>query len=171
MIEHRDLDYWKGQIEKYDDNVNTILIDCKERIQISEKLLDGLRHFTEAIMCFKREFDQPKEFVKRYDEIEESKKYCKSQAKYRFISDFEENLNGSVGHQDFFGEYAERLFLKYYGVLIRIKELFRMRDLLSVYDFSKHKAELIHLGKVFILQGKNLNLLNSIAFSYISIGF
>ena len=75
MIEHRDLDYWKGQIEKYDDKVNTILIDCKERIQISEKLLDGLRHFTEAIMCFIREFDQPKEFVKRYDEIEESKKY------------------------------------------------------------------------------------------------
>ena len=143
MIEHRDLDYWKGQIEKYDDKVNTILIDCKERIQISEKLLDGLRHFTEAIMCFIREFDQPKEFVKRYDEIEESKKYCKSQAKYRFISDFEENLNGSVGHQDFFEEYAERLFLKYYGVLIRIKELFRIEFSFSLFkDITKYPIDL-----------------------------
>lgn len=143
MIECRDLKYWDTQIKIYDINVSLALNDNYERPLMSELLLDGLRHFTEAVMCYIREANDPREFLNRYDEIKCSKAYCNSISKYNFISIFDDNLNGSVGHQDFFGEYAVRLFQKYYGFLIRIKEILKNEyALLVLEDLSKYPIDL-----------------------------
>lgn len=143
MIEQRDLLYWKNQIIKYDKNVSFSLENKEEREMMSEKLLDGLRHFVDSIMCYIREANFPREYYKRYDEIEDSKKYCRSKAEYNFIVQFDDNLNGSIGHQDMFGEYAERVFLKYYSYLIRIKELFKSKFSFNILgDLNKYPIDL-----------------------------
>lgn len=143
MIEKRDYQYWKNEILKYDSNVSSSVIDENERVKMSESLLDGLRHFAEAAMCFIREVSNPKEYVKRYDEIQNSIKFCKQNSKLKFISSFHDGLNGSVGHQDFFGEYAERLFLKYYRALIRIKDIFEKDYNFAILgDLTKYPIDL-----------------------------
>ena len=42
MIEHRDLSYWKGLIKRYDEKVSKLLILCKDRIELSENLLEEI---------------------------------------------------------------------------------------------------------------------------------
>ena len=143
MIEHRDLNYWKNLIGKYDLSVSKTMLDMNERTKLSEALLDGLRHFVEAVMCYIREANEPKEFIKRYDEITESKKYCKRNTDLLFIAHFDDNLNGSIGHQDVFGEYAERLFIKYYATLIKIKDLFKKKySILILSDLNRYPLDL-----------------------------
>ena len=113
MIEHRNLDYWKRQIVRYDSKVSKCLTCCGDRVEISENLLEGLRNFVESVMCFIREIHEPKTFENRYTEILNSKKLCRGNSRLNFLDKFLDNLNSSIGHQEFYGEYAERLFLKY----------------------------------------------------------
>lgn len=125
MIEHRDLEYWRSLIFEYDKQVSDNINSSKNRVNLSETLLNGLRDFVESIACYIRELTNPKQFENRYDEINTSINFCKQKSKLNFISKFHDNLNSSIGHEKFYGEYAERLFLKYVRDLINLKEYMR----------------------------------------------
>ena len=122
MIEHRDLKYWESEIKKYSDKVDAALDNYKDRIELSENLLEGLRNFITSVECYVAKTAQNISYTARYQEIEKANSYCKSNSKLNFLSKFYDNLNASVGHQDFVGEYAERLGLKYISKLITVKD-------------------------------------------------
>lgn len=122
MIEHRDLDYWYSLILEYDKKVLENINSQKTRVEISEELLFEIRDFVESIACYIREKNNPQQFENRYNEIDISINYCKKNSKLNFIAKFHDNLNSSVGHEKFYGEYAERLFIKYVTDLINLKE-------------------------------------------------
>ena len=142
MIEHRDLEYWRSLIFEYDKQVSDNINSSKNRVNLSETLLNGLRDFVESIACYIRELTNSKQFENRYDEINTSINFCKQKSKLNFISKFHDNLNSSIGHEKFYGEYAERLFLKYVRDLINLKEFMRNNyslDILSsltMYPFD-----------------------------------
>lgn len=124
MHEHHDEKYWLGLILKEDNRISKILHNSclQERADIAEDLIVDLRHFVQNIQCFIREHDNPKIFESRIKEEEASNDYCKSKAKYKFLSNFLDNLNSSVGHQVIDGEYAVRLMQKYIVKLFMIKK-------------------------------------------------
>ncbi len=122
MIEHRDLDYWKREIEKYSNKVNKIFNSSKDRIELTESLLEGIRNFVSSIECFVAKLHENKSYEIRYSEMDAANKYCKSNSNLNFLSKFYDNLNASVGHQIFVGEYAERLGLKYASKLFEVKD-------------------------------------------------
>lgn len=122
MIEHRDLEYWKKEIKKYSDKVNEIFKSSKDRIELTESLLEGIRNFVSSVECFVAKANENKSYAIRYLEIDSANKFCKSKSSLNFLSKFYDNLNASVGHQDFIGEYAERLGLKYIPKLFEVKD-------------------------------------------------
>lgn len=122
MIEHRDLEYWKKEIKKYSDKVNEIFKSSKDRIELTESLLEGIRNFVSSVECFVAKANESKSYAIRYLEIDSANKFCKSKSSLNFLSKFYDNLNASVGHQDFIGEYAERLGLKYIPKLFEVKD-------------------------------------------------
>lgn len=122
MIEHRDLEYWKREIEKYSNKVDEIFISSKDRTELTVSMLDGLRNFISSVECFVVKTIENKSYESRYLEIDKANKYCKSNSSLNFLSKFYENLNASVGHQDFTGDYAERLGLKYASKLFEVKD-------------------------------------------------
>ena len=133
MIEHRNSEYWKKKIKEYDDKVSKEIIECKNRVELSEKLLIGLRNCVESIMCFIKEIECSKRNGNRYKEIEEGINYCKKNDKLNFLNGFHKRLN-IIGHENFYGEYAERLFLKYVSSLIDIKKMLKENYDLQVFN-------------------------------------
>lgn len=146
MIEHRDLNYWKDKIDKYDLKLNENLCNCQSRTDQSLLILSGLRNFVEAIVCYIFQYEHPKDSVNRYDEIENGKNYCKSVDKYNFLTKFINDLNGSIGHDDIDVEYADRLCIKYIKYLVKIKKLMyakfniKILDSLNIYPFDLDKS-------------------------------
>ena len=134
MIEHRDLDYWHSLILEYDKQVTNSINSQQTRAKISEALLTGLRDFVEAIACYIREKHNPQQFENRYHEIDTSINYCKKNSKLNFIAKFHDNLNSSIGHEKFYGEYAERLFIKYVTDLINLKEFMKNKYSLDILE-------------------------------------
>jgi len=122
MIEHRDLEYWKKEIKKYSDKVDDIFCSSKDRVELTKSFLNGLRNFISSVECFVVKKIENKSYESRYSEIDRANKYCKSNSNLNFLSKFYENLNASIGHQDFIGEYAERLGLKYASKLFEVKD-------------------------------------------------
>lgn len=122
MIEHRDLKYWKSEILKYSNKVNESFLNVKDRIELTEVLLDGIRNFISSVECYVHKSMKNLSFPSRYEEIDKSNSFCSRNANLNFLSKFYNNLNASVGHQNFIGEYAERLGLKYISQLISVKD-------------------------------------------------
>lgn len=121
MIEHRDLEYWKGEILKYSSKVDEAFLNAKDRIELTKNLLDGIRNFVSSVECYVHKSIKKISFASRYVEIDKSNSFCKETSNLNFLSKFYDNLNASVGHQNFFGEYAERLGIKYISQLILVK--------------------------------------------------
>ena len=143
MIETRDAEYWKREILTYDKNVFKAFKFSDDRIELSENMLNGMRDFCESVGCFVYKTKHPtKKFENRYDEIEHSLSYCNSVAELNFISIFHDYLSASIGHKRFYGEFAERLTLKYIDYLIKIKEFLMnsfnvcILDNLNIFPFD-----------------------------------
>ena len=122
MIEHRNLEYWKREIENYSNKVDEIFNSSKDRTELTESLLNGLRNFISSVECFVVKAIENKSYESRYLEIDSANKYCKSKSNLNFLSKFYDSLSASVGHKDFIGEYAERLGLKYVSKLFEVKD-------------------------------------------------
>lgn len=144
MIESRDINYWKNEILKYSTKTNNLFKSSDDRIKLSEEILSGLRGFCEATACFiyKNNYLSQK-FDKRFDEIENAIRYCQNNSNLNFISIFYEFLNASVGHENFYDEYAVRLTFKYINPIIKIKTLLKNSfniDILT--NLSKYPLDL-----------------------------
>lgn len=145
MFEHHDKEYWFHSIQKEDDFIFSSLskIQGKERKEIAQAIITSLRHFAQDVQCYVRETNNPRIFDDRYDEQVQANKYCKSQDKYNFLSEFLDCLNSSVGHQLVLGEYAERLIQKYFYYLVKIKILFRDEFHISILsNLEKYPIDL-----------------------------
>ncbi len=87
---------------------------------ISQDVLSDLRHFVEHI-AFKI-YDNGKNLDVKYENIQNAIKYISSNGKWKFLIDFHKMLQIVVSHYKPTEENAERLMLKYYEYLFKIRD-------------------------------------------------
>lgn len=109
-------------------NINLVIcknienIKCDERGFLSQNILSQLRNFLEAIavvIYFNDKKDEDSE--NNYENIQKALRYIKSQNKYKLLHKFHELLQKSASHYTLDENSSERLMLKYYEFLLKIK--------------------------------------------------
>ena len=93
--------------------------------EISQDILSQLRHFVEHIMLKIYADGNDIEDSYKDDRIKKAKKCVKNQDTSRFIARFHDFLQVSVSHRTVAEENANRLMLKYYEYLLRIRNFLR----------------------------------------------
>mgnify|MGYP004496483247 FL=1 len=99
-------------------NINKF--DSSERGLLSQNILSQLRNFVEYIsmkIYAKGDDINPN----NYDEKCKALEFIKKQGKFRFLNKFHDLLQKSVSHYTLDGDNSERLMLKYYEHLLKIK--------------------------------------------------
>ena len=91
--------------------------------EISQDILSQLRHFVEHIML--KIYANGKDIEDSQDNVRNAVKYVKSQKNFKHIARFHRFLQVSVSHRTLAEENANRLMLKYYEYLLRIKNFLR----------------------------------------------
>ena len=117
------------QIDKQILNIDKVI--CRHisnlsnltRGEISQDILSQLRHFVEHIML--KIYANGKDIEDTQDNVKQAVKYAKGQDSLRHLSRFHHFLQVSVSHRTLEEENSERLMLKYYEYLFRIKALLR----------------------------------------------
>lgn len=99
------------------------------RGEISQDILAQLRHFVEHIML--KIYAKGKDIEDTQDNVKQAVKYAKGEESLRHLSRFHHFLQVSVSHRTLEEENSERLMLKYYEYLLRIKTL--LQDTYSLY--------------------------------------
>lgn len=89
------------------------------RGQISQDILSQLRHFVEHIML--KVYSNGDDIEDSHENIQKAVKYVKNESSLRHLSRFHHFLQVSVSHRTLEEENSERLMLKYYEYLFRIK--------------------------------------------------
>lgn len=89
------------------------------RGQISQDILSQLRHFVEHIML--KVYANGADIEDSHENIQKAVKYVKNESSLRHLSRFHHFLQVSVSHRTLEEENSERLMLKYYEYLLRIK--------------------------------------------------
>lgn len=102
------------------------------RGEISQDILSQLRHFVEHIML--KIYANGKDIEDTQDNVKQAVKYAKSEDSLRHLSRFHHFLQVSVSHRTLEEENSERLMLKYYEYLLRIKTLLHDTYSLDVLD-------------------------------------
>lgn len=102
------------------------------RGEVSQDILSQLRHFVEHIML--KIYANGSDIEDTQDNIKQAVKYAKSQDDLRHLSRFHHFLQVSVSHRTLEEENSERLMLKYYEYLLRIKILLHDKYSLDVLD-------------------------------------
>lgn len=100
------------------------------RGEISQDILSQLRHFVEHIML--KIYAGGNDIEDTQDNIKQAVKFAKNQDELRHLSRFHHFLQVSVSHRALKEENAERLMIKYYEYLLRIKILLREKYTLDV---------------------------------------
>lgn len=100
-----------SNIESFDD----------QRALLSQNLLSQLRNLVEgvAVLFLTRSTDA----VFDYTAIQNGIKFIRTRAKLRFLDKFHKQLQKSASHYTFDGDGSERLMLKYYEYLYRMRSL------------------------------------------------
>lgn len=91
--------------------------------EISQDILSHLRHFVEHIML--KIYANGNDIEDSHENVQKAVKYVKSQMKLKHIARFHRFLQVSVSHRTLAEENANRLMLKYYEYLLRIKNYLR----------------------------------------------
>ncbi|MGW9631893.1 ATP-dependent DNA helicase [Agromyces sp. NPDC055520] len=99
----------RGNIDTLSDN----------RGLLSQNMLQQLRHLTEGAAVLAHTRDASTEY--EYDAIEAGLAHIRSQGKLGFLRRFHKMLQPSASHYTFDGDSSERLMLKYYEHLVRIR--------------------------------------------------
>ena len=100
------------------------------RGEVSQDILPQLRHFVEHIML--KIYANGNDIEDTQDNVKQAVKYAKSQDGLRHLSRFHHFLQISVSHRTLEEENSERLMLKYYEYLLRIKILLHDKYSLDV---------------------------------------
>lgn len=105
------------------------------RGQISQDILSQLRHFVEHIML--KIYANGDDIEDSHENLQKAVKYVKNESSLRHLSRFHHFLQVSVSHRTLEEENSERLMLKYYEYLFRIKFFLHKKysiDVLSNLD-------------------------------------
>ena len=105
------------------------------RGEISQDILAQLRHFLEHIML--KVYANGADIEDSHENIQKAVKYVKNEGSLRHLSRFHHFLQVSVSHRTLKEENSERLMLKYYEYLLRIKNFLNEKyslDVLSNLD-------------------------------------
>lgn len=95
-------------------------ISRDSRGMVSQDVLSDLRHYVEHIMF--KIYDNGKNLDVTYDNIQNAKKYIFSSGKYKLLRNFHKMLQIVASHYKPTEENSERLMLKYYEYLFKIRE-------------------------------------------------
>ena len=124
------------QIDKQILNIDKVIcrhisnLSNSTRGEISQDILSQLRHFIEHIML--KIYAKGNDIEDTQDNVKQAVKYAKSEESLRHLSRFHHFLQVSVSHRTLEEENSERLMLKYYEYLLRIKILLHDKYSLDV---------------------------------------
>ena len=94
---------------------------AEQRALLSQNVLSQLRNLVEGVAVRLHTNSPDTEF--KYDAIEPSLAFVKSRAKFSFLGKFHKLIQKSASHYTMDGDASERLMLKYYEYLHRIRSL------------------------------------------------
>ena len=94
-------------------------INNTTRGEISQDILAQLRHFVEHILL--KIYADGEDIEDSQENVKKAVKFTKNQSSLRYLSRFHHFLQVSVSHRTLSEENSERLMLKYYEYLLRIK--------------------------------------------------
>lgn len=100
------------------------------RGQISQDILSQLRHFVEHIML--KIYANDDDIEDSHENLQKAVKYVKNESSLRHLSRFHHFLQVSVSHRTLEEENSERLMLKYYEYLFRIRNFLHKEYSLDV---------------------------------------
>lgn len=110
------------------------------RGEISQDILSQLRHFVEHILL--KIYANGNDIEDTQDNVKQAVKYAKNQEWLRYLSRFHHFLQVSVSHRTLEEENSERLMLKYYEYLLRIKTMLHDKYSLDVlYNLEQFPIE------------------------------
>ena len=130
------------QIQSADEAIcNNIELLAGQRGLLSQNILSQLRNLVEGVAVFIHVGDPNVEF--KYERIEPAFIFIKSQAKINFLNKFHKLIQKSASHYTFDGDASERLMLKYYEYLHRIRSLLRENyGILALVNLEKFPVDL-----------------------------
>ncbi len=106
-------------------NINKVIcynidkFDTTERGLLSQNILSQLRNFIEHISL--KTYSQGQDIEVTYDNIKKANAFIKSKGKLKFLSKFHKLIQITASHYTLDEENSERVMLKYFEYLIRIK--------------------------------------------------
>lgn len=106
-------------------NIDTFY-DSKRGL-LSQNILSHLRNFIDHIFLKIRNQKEEKSLTNEYANLKEAEKYVKSIGKFKFLNKFHDLLQISASHYTLDENASERLMLKYYEYLLKIK-LYLMQE-------------------------------------------
>jgi hypothetical protein len=110
------------QIQGVDEAIcRNIELLAEQRALLSQNILSQLRNLVEGVAVRLHTGSPFAEF--NYAAIEPGLAYVKSNAKYNFLGKFHKLIQQSASHYTMDGDASERLMLKYYEYLYRIRSL------------------------------------------------
>lgn len=110
-------------------------IDCfddSERGLLSQNILSQLRNFIEHISL--KAFSNGQDIENSYENIEKANAFVKSRADLKFLNKFHKFLQPVASHYTLDEENSERLMLKYYEYLLKIKSYLKKNHNLDVLE-------------------------------------
>lgn len=93
-----------------------------QRALLSQNVLAQLRNLVEGIVVYVHKRSSDAEF--NYEDVKPGLAYVKSKAKLNFLGKFHKLIQKSASHYTLDGDTSERLMLKYYEYLFRVRSLF-----------------------------------------------
>ena len=147
-------------------NINSVIcrnietVDISERGFLSQNILGQLRNFIEHI-CFKF-YSNGQDVEITYPNIQEAVKFVKSQGTLKLLNRFHKLLQITTSHYTPDEENSERLMLKYYEYLIKVKLLLKSDFNLDVLE-NLHKFPIktdSHLNEYYEKIAEKINQSN-----------
>lgn len=117
-------------------NINKVIsanidrFDTSERGLLSQNILSQLRNFVDHISL--KAYSNGRDIDNTYDNIKKAEAYVKTRSELRFLSNFHKLLQKTISHYTPDEENSERLMLKYYEYLLKIKYYLRKTHNLEV---------------------------------------
>lgn len=113
------------------NNIDKLIFESIEQITdynrgfLSEHILKSLRDLIEHTAIKILSYSKRYELELKHSNTEEAVNYIKSMGQYKFLSSFHRFVQNAVGHRTPTNDNAERLMLKYYEYLLRLKNFYK----------------------------------------------
>lgn len=112
-----------GNIDRFDDS---------EKGLLSQNILSQLRNFVDHISL--KAYSNGQEIENTYENIKKAEDYVKTRGDLKFLSKFHKLLQITASHYTLDEENSERLMLKYYEYLLKIKSYLKSTYNLDVLE-------------------------------------